>query len=810
WVNSNATAYGYDIVQDSVRTDGLAAYSNIYAFGSMLATYFDSTSNIYVSYAENLTAKFSMTGSNLSFYGGLVAYRNASGGIMVADILGSTSPSNIISTYIGMSGTNTALYDKTIVFENNNNLYYTTRKVTIPASFIIENPIDSNYYTIETNYSTSTEYDWRVVGCDNAFSNNDSSCTTSTSRTFSVDNEAPTISSISPTQDSVVGGMFRVWAKVDDTPGDYQDVASANYTVKYKDNSTIKFQGDMAQGGNVWNSGYLDFSDETLEDFTLLISAKDHMGHWAHDHVNFTVNNATPWFLFGTGSDEITVDGLKTFANIIQSDFIAYNVLTSNLRIVGPSPSTTNRFAQSRINLTITNHNYSDDISTATWPDGEYTVYFNATTLGDLDRTDSRTFWVDKNAPQWSDASPTEIFASEDLILYINWTDITLQGVNFTYNNTNISISTMLSENGTLSNGLYRSSALDVSSFRGSTFYWKSEAIDRRNQTNSTGWQTVTVKNNAPTEPAITNSTTGGSTPAIASTVGGVVSITWNASTDGDDDTLYYSLMYSNDLSTWKTIATGLTTNSYSWDTTLNITAVEDVFLLVNVTDGVEGNLSARYGNFTVDNEAPAITITDPVNIVVGTSTPANITTSESATCTFGINGSASLSQSSTSGTSHIITISSLAYNNTYNLSVSCEDSVGNTNETSKLFQARETGLAFSNAWANKTVLIVNESVNITFQIPTRSDLVAFNWTITNGTTTWERGMSHVSPDITSTNDLTYLNGLASISTLAPGEYNLTITNLTSSLDADVADPDIEVGTIFEVFTQFSQTINVE
>lgn len=1014
WTNADRTAYLYDIVNSSYVSDNLPVYDYFALFGLRTVAQ-NSTGDIRVLNALNGSEQYVVRGDNASIYGGLLAYRNASGGITVTDLLGDRK----FNVSLG-AGTAPDLYDDLLVFEKGDDLYFASRKDVIPACFIIENPIDANYYTVDTAYSGDGDYDWRLVGCDSAFSFNDTSCVTSETRTVTVDNTAPEISSISPTQSSVVGGIFRVWARITDTPGDYTDVESANYTIKYRSNSNVFSAGSMSRSGNVWNSSFIDFTMIDLADFSLFVSAADEMGNWAHDHVNFTINNDTPWFIFGTGADEITLDGMKAFNSTIPSDFIAYNVLTSKLTIRGPLPSETVRFVQSKVNTTVTNHYYTDDIYTATWPEGEYEVYFNGSTLGDLDKYSRRTFWIDKAAPVYYDASPASVMADEAVTLSINWTDATLADVNMTYYNPDIDNATAISEDfePIASSQVFSSQELDLCEYINQAFYWRSEAVDMQDITTSTGWMSLQVLDNAPyfqgviadksvdedssadwefslsdhfgdldaegacadldnltfsyttnvsaielamdplsgqvwnltanqsdfngdvnltfvatdyygnstwsdpvtitvnsvndapyfnaaipdmdslednetglvfnlssyaddvdgdpinwsvlwyddsivnltysncsgdftfgllpdangvfnitfgisdgiisspvtaevqvnvinvgdapTRPAITNSTTvpAGQTPDIGSANNAAVPVTWNASTDADGEAVTYTIEYSADNGTsWNIISSGWPSASYSWDSASNITGEKNVTLRVTASAGAQTNESGWYGNFTVDNLGPGTVIDRPANIVVGTSAFVNVSTGESADCSLLINGT--LLNQTSAMTEHHALASGLSYNTTYEISAACEDYLGNLNSTSKLFAVRQTGLMFVGADANRSVLIEGESVNVTFEIWSRSPLTAFNWTLTNGTQVWAYNISDIAPAIDQYNSLAYVT--APIDTVEEGAYALAITNISSSMDGDKTSSEGGLkGTIFTVFPSFTQTINVE
>ncbi|MBI5881338.1 hypothetical protein HZB90_04365, partial [archaeon] len=447
-----------------------------------------------------------LSGENMSIYGGLLAYANSSGEVVVADLL---SP-NLYNFSLG-TGDNPVIYDKIVVFERGDDLYYARRNITLPATFIFEDdPVSASLaYLIDTTLTPDNEtYFWRIKGCDNSFANN--SCVwgltdfvpgpgVTNFTLFNIDNTAPSISSVSPSQGSVVAGLFRVFADITDV----NDVPYVNYTILYRNNRTLRNASTMTvESGTAWHSSTLDFRDINVSDFTLTIWAKDEKDNWNSAEVNFTVNNNTAWFLFGTGDDEI-VNG-KVLDTVINADFIAFNVFTSTIRIVGPLPATTVRSIQSKTNLTITNHNYSDPISTLTWPDGSYRAEFTGNTF-DGTKTANRMFYVDKNAPVNSSnsTSPSPLYAADMLSIGINWTDITLTEVKFTYNNTNRSNYTQMnwSRKGNYLDSGYRNltgpDRIDVSAYINRSFGWNASARDGRNRSSSYVYS-VFVNDNPP------------------------------------------------------------------------------------------------------------------------------------------------------------------------------------------------------------------------------------------------------------------------------------------------------------------------
>ncbi|MBN1543985.1 hypothetical protein JW898_00820 [Candidatus Woesearchaeota archaeon] len=443
-----------------------------------------------------------LQGSSAAIYGNKLAYVNSSGGISIADLFSSDA----FNVSLGMLGSNPDIYDKIVVFDDGSDIWYARQNLSLRSRFMVEQYMTDSGCMVDTRDSPDDGYAWRIQGCDNAFDT--SSCVWGRTlgdddyALFTVDNTPPVISSLSPAQGSVVAGQFRLYANIVDNLG-ADAVTYANYTLTYKDNGTIREASTMTRSGTVWNSSILNFNDINVSEFTLLVQASDFMDNWVSASVNFTVNNNTPWFLFGTGDEEI-IENTTVFNATIDSDFVAFTVLASTIRIVGPLPATTVRFIQSKTNTTITNHNYSDPISTLTWPEGSYRAEFNGTNL-DGSNSASRTFWVDRTYPRWSDATtlPSPAFAGIPLTLSIYWNDTTLRQVNISYNNThNTSDSAPeVYPRNTTSSGTFTATDLDVGGYINRTFYWWSTAKDgkdRVNQSDSAGPFSVFVESDPP------------------------------------------------------------------------------------------------------------------------------------------------------------------------------------------------------------------------------------------------------------------------------------------------------------------------
>jgi beta propeller repeat protein len=1019
WLTSDGNACLYDLVNAS-PTCFSTTDRRILLFGSLFVKE-DPLGLIYVINLMNNSLLGTFTGSNASIYGGLLAYTNSSGNIAVSNLLSQ----NLYNISLGL-GDNPVIYDKLVVFESGTDLYYATRRPVLPATFIVESPTSSSYvYTVNTLLSPDATYVWRIKGCDNAFANN--SCVWGLNSTslpdplaknftyFTIDNTEPVISSVSPADGSVVAGQFRVYANIVDNLG-ADAVTYANYSITYRNNGTVRSSGSLSRSGTVWSSPLLNFLDINVSEFNLIIRARDTMYNLASAQVNLTVNNNTPWFLFGTGIDEMTEDGQKVFNTVIDSDFIAFTVLTSTIRMVGPLPATTQRFIQSKTNLTVTNHNYSDPISTLTWPDGNYRVEFTGTNLDGSNHA-NRTFYVDRNYPTWSgnQTIPSVAYAASTLTLSINWSDTTLRQVNITHNNSNISNPAQVTiPSNTTSSGVFNVTAIDVSAYINRTFYWYSTAVDGLGRVNTTtpifeafindnppsfagSIPTITVNEDnfttsglpnlsayfsdpnvggsnsldnltftATYDPTnlsvIVNATTGlvlnvsasnnfngnrtvifnatdkygkmnysnnvtivvnsvndapviaaipdvlteednssginytlsasdvdldtvtwlmpenvnasvfnltsynlatgrfnftlmpnqfgvynitfratdgtliakrnatinitnvndiplignFTTPGIGTNNSGSVWLSWSTASDqpNEGQTMSYNLDYSTDGGlSWTNIApyaTLLDSLAYSWDTSLMTTRV-NVTLRLNVTDGLAMNYT-EYGNFSVDNQKPTITINSPTTIMVGPWFITNIVTSEPASCIFTVNGTVSIVPPTTTLTTlHAVNISGYTYDLEYNLTVSCTDSTGNSNSTSRLFEPRSSALSFIRAYASPSWLYQNQLVNITLEIASNSTWSAVLIDVVPPSGSAQTlTLANFTPTIDASNKVTSLDSITVISTSAIGKYNLSINSLWNIDGIGVAPPPILIQDLFEVFESVNQTLNIE
>jgi beta propeller repeat protein len=498
---SDSTIWMYDYATGQVSSTN--TYGVPAMFGWFRSNEYNGNINITNMFNSSIVQR---TGSNATLSGGNLVFETG-GNINVTYLIG-TVPYDLA---IG-AGANPAMHEKMIAFERSGDIYYAEQVMALPTRLLVEDPISASYvFQLNSTSSIDGEYLWRIKGCDNAFDNN--SCVWGINSTaasdplatnyseFTIDNTPPTITGMSPSHGSIVAGQFRIYANIADNLGT-GTASYANYTLTYTNNGTLRFAGQMSHSGTLWKSLLLDFLDLSLANLTLTIRANDSMDNWASASVNFTINNATPWFLFGGRGGTEIIDNTTVFNDSIDSDFVAFTVNESTIRIVGPLPATNTRFVQSKQNSTVTNHNYSDPISTLTWPDGQYRAEFLGVNF-DGSNAANRTFFVDHNAPQWSNNHTIPngtVYATDSLYLLINWTDARLSQVNLTYSNPNINNATLIIEttDGPMLGGEFTSSAIDISAYVNRTFTWWSVAVDYLNRTTTSSIFTVFVESDHP------------------------------------------------------------------------------------------------------------------------------------------------------------------------------------------------------------------------------------------------------------------------------------------------------------------------
>ncbi|MFC1741204.1 hypothetical protein ACFL3V_01575 [Nanoarchaeota archaeon] len=555
WIESDDVAYLYDIVSNQTVNLG-GPYSDTELFGYLVALE-NTTGSIRAIDLFNRSDVDILAGYDASLEGALLA-RNDSGTIKLTDLLSDV----LYDVSIGTAGANIRVYDSLILFDDGADIYYARQNTTLPFRFV--RPASAPNiaaHGLDTTGSIDGRYYWRIRGCDSSFqdnacmwgtnSSNSSDPSTTDYTTLIIDNTPPGITSLSPTDGSIVAGQFRVYANISDS---ISDISYANYSITYS-SGAVRASGDLSKSGSLWNSTLLDFLDVTVDSFTLTIWANDTIGNWNSAAIDFTVNSNTPWFLFGGRGGTEIIDGSTVFNASIDSDFIAFTVKDSSLKIVGPLPATTTRFIQSKTDSTVTNHNYSNSISVLTWPDGTYRVEMTGTNL-DGTNSANRTFYVDQKNPQWSSnrTYPATAFAADLLTLSIDWADTTLDEVRFMHNNTDITNPSeqMQIFSSSVSEGPINSSAIDVSAYINRNFYWRSWALDEMGRTNNTadsGWFTVFINDDPPD---FAGTITIGSVDEDSSITSGLPALSSyftdpnDGGTWGDFDNLTFSATYDN------------------------------------------------------------------------------------------------------------------------------------------------------------------------------------------------------------------------------------------------------------------------
>ena len=96
--------------------------------------------------------------------------------------------------------------------------------------------------------------------------------------------------------------------------------------------------------------------------------------------------------------------------------------------------------------------------------------------------------------------------------------------------------------------------------------------------------------------------------------LGAEATISWTG-TDVDGDEIVYDLFYSHDGgNTWRSIATGLSTNSYLWDTSSS-PGTDQGLIRVIATDGVNTGKDESDFHFSITEKSPEIVIMSPQNL---------------------------------------------------------------------------------------------------------------------------------------------------------------------------------------------------
>ncbi|MFC1723180.1 right-handed parallel beta-helix repeat-containing protein [Nanoarchaeota archaeon] len=403
-------------------------------------------------------------------YGNKVVYQDGSG-LNIIDLF-----SEDFSHHVSVTGSDPAIYDDLIVFELAGEIQIIQENRSFPSYWMLDGQSAIAAYTQSLNTTDDELYFWLIEACDSALEPN--SCINATPELppythsfFGVDRTPPNITSMSPPKDAVVAGRFKLFATIEDNLYIPQDM-SVHYKVSYLNGTSI-FEGPMTMFlGNTWNSLELDFTFLDLEDLNFSVWVNDSVDNTGFRYITFTINNQTPWFDFGNISDT----NLSAFHSLIDGDMFAYNAKNSSLKIVGYLPSTTQRFLQSKVELLVSNHNYSDDISVITWPEGAYRVIFAGTNLEPTTNIETREFLVDHNPPEYYDVYPnnTILYANESVILSVNWTDFSLRQVNISHYT---SVWETYTEN-TTSSGNFTKGPIDLEDWIGTFFKWNSTAID--------------------------------------------------------------------------------------------------------------------------------------------------------------------------------------------------------------------------------------------------------------------------------------------------------------------------------------------
>ena len=155
--------------------------------------------------------------------------------------------------------------------------------------------------------------------------------------------------------------------------------------------------------------------------------------------------------------------------------------------------------------------------------------------------------------------------------------------------------------------------------------------------------------------------------------------ITWTA-VDGNNDPMTYNVLYSDDNGgSWSTLATGLSSTSYLWDTATFDDGVE-YRIRVTATDGELTGQDASNAVFTVDNNGPAISGIShyaETNVIVATVT--DISGVDTVLCNYSLDGGTWMlgEMSLGSGDIYSITLGPFASDTSVQYRIGANDTLG-------------------------------------------------------------------------------------------------------------------------------------
>ncbi|MFA4886266.1 MAG: Ig-like domain-containing protein, partial [Desulfotomaculaceae bacterium] len=233
-------------------------------------------------------------------------------------------------------------------------------------------------------------------------------------------------------------------------------------------------------------------------------------------------------------------------------------------------------------------------------------------------------FTIDNTPPSVNlTAPPNNSIASGTITVSATATDnISVAKVDFAYSPDGITYTLISSQTTPVSGNTY-STPWNTSPLTSGSYKLRATAFD---QCNNSAFSEINVIVDEP--PTVTLVSPNGGELVCQG-----INITWTAS-DPDGDPLTFTLEYSsNGGTTFTTIASGLTSSPYFWNTS-SLPTGNNYIVRVTASDGILTAQDQSNGPFTVDNTPPSVNLTAPPNnsIVSGT-----ITISASATDNVGV-----------------------------------------------------------------------------------------------------------------------------------------------------------------------------
>ena len=264
--------------------------------------------------------------------------------------------------------------------------------------------------TFTADAGASGVYSWYLSCTDNT-----SKTGKSTSRTITLDSEAPEVGIKNPVNGDTVGNMVYIKTDVSDT---LSGVASATFEILNASNP-----GQVLSTGNLspaddWNSLWNTTSlGEIQFPGTLRVNATDNAGNTGSAETNFSIDNVNPTIQFITPPPQTQYYGSDSAMEvIIQDSNLAY--VQYNITDAGGAIKQSNESLLSSAQL----YNISDALNTSRLGEGRFNLTVYARDSVNNKRTVSTVFIVDLTPPAVSLNSPADDLRTTETSINFNWT----------------------------------------------------------------------------------------------------------------------------------------------------------------------------------------------------------------------------------------------------------------------------------------------------------------------------------------------------------------------------------------------------